>query len=74
MWNDDWEKSDPLRGKRGWTCSDYVNIGVAMVLLVTAFGLFVEGIAILRETDARAHRINAQRSREFASSLPGFVE
>jgi hypothetical protein len=29
-WNDDWEKPDPLRGKRGWACLQYINMGIAV--------------------------------------------
>jgi hypothetical protein len=72
-WNDDWEKPDPLRGKRGWTCPDYVNIGVALGLVVTALSLLAPAVARVRDTDSRVRCINALRERALTQSLPDHV-
>ena len=64
VWNDDWEKPDPLRGKRGWTSPDYFNLGIAAVLIVTALGLLPPAVAIVRETDRRARWMNMLREEE----------
>jgi hypothetical protein len=62
-----------LRGKRGWTCPEYVNIGVGVGWVVTAFGLFAPSIARIPETNSRVRSINAQRERELPRSLPDRV-
>jgi hypothetical protein len=73
-WNDDWEKPDPLRGKRGWTGPDYVNISVAVGLVVIAFGLLVPALARIHDTESRERRINTQRERELSVWPPDLVK
>jgi hypothetical protein len=70
VWNSDWEKPDPLRGKRGWTLPDYVNIGVAVGLVVVASGLLLPAAARSRVTDSRLRWVNADREQQLAPSLP----
>ena len=68
MWNTDRERPDLLRGKRGWTVPDYVNIGIGVCLVVVALGLLVPAVARIRETDSWANRTNGQREHEFIHS------
>ena len=72
--DDDWEGPDPLRGKRGWTCRDYVNIGVAIILGVTAFGLLMPAVTKVRDTDSRLRLINTQREGEMNDARPDVGE
>ena len=63
MWNDECERPDLLRGKRGWTLVDYFNIGVAVCLVVITLGLLMPAITSVRETACRTRNINAQREQ-----------
>jgi hypothetical protein len=68
-WHEHWEKPDLLRGKRGWTCPDYVNIGVALVLAAVAFGLFSPANLKVRATDSRTRWENTRRERALTEHL-----
>ena len=67
-WNDEWEKPDLLRGKRGWTFPDYINIGVAIVLVVTTFSFFLPAVLKIQEAEFRIRRLNEWREQEFANA------
>jgi hypothetical protein len=40
-WNPEWEKSDPLWGRRGWVQHHYVAIVVTLALAVLILGMNV---------------------------------
>jgi hypothetical protein len=61
IWNDDWERADPLKGRRGWTKRDYANIGVAACLFLTTVGLLVPAVPRAREADARTQVVDKMR-------------
>jgi hypothetical protein len=44
-WNNDWDQSDPLRGKRGWNVRRYIVVGITLMLFVTFCGLLVRNAA-----------------------------
>jgi hypothetical protein len=56
-WNEEWEKPDPLRGKRGWCRHQYATAGGAAVLLIAAFGLLVPAVPKARETERDTGRV-----------------
>ena len=64
-WNPNWEKSDPLRGKPGWTFRDYVNLGVAVGLAVVAIVLIMPPVLKTRDLDGRSRWLNRLRKQEF---------
>lgn len=64
-WNDEWEKPDRLKGKRGWTLPDYVNIGVAAFIVANAFALVVPAVARGRETESFVARQDKHRELYF---------
>jgi hypothetical protein len=64
-WNADWEKPDPLRGKPGWTFPDYVNIAIAVVLVVIATGLVMPPVLKARDLDRASRWKNTLREQEF---------
>jgi len=60
IWNEDWEKPDPLGGKPGWELRDYVNIAVAAALVITALALLFPILPMVRSAEARLRRLNEQ--------------
>jgi len=64
MWNHAWERPDPLRGKRGWVCADYVNIGVTLGLVILAVGLLALVNARLRYGDLQMKRFDEVREQQ----------
>jgi hypothetical protein len=69
MWNQDWEKPDPLRGKPGWTFPDYVNIGIAVVLAVIVLGSVMPPVLKTRDLDGRSRWENRLREQAFDHQL-----
>jgi hypothetical protein len=67
MWNSDWEKPDPLRGKRGWTFPDYVNIGIGVGFVVAALGFLALAVAKARDADSQVRWLNVQREQELTT-------
>jgi hypothetical protein len=68
-WNDDWQKSDPLRGKRGWACPHYADIGAVLLVLTMSFGLVLPVVARTREAESLVRRADEQRSRTLTPSV-----
>jgi hypothetical protein len=44
-WNDEWERPDPLQGRRGWARHHYANGLVVAVLVILALGMLLPVIA-----------------------------
>jgi len=59
-WNTEWEKPDPLRGKRGWSGGHYVSVGIAVILFVAALSLLVPAVVKARGNRDELVRINEQ--------------
>ncbi len=55
-WNDEWEKSDPLRGRRGCARYHYATVAAAAVLVLAAFGVAVPAIARARQAESNVDR------------------
>jgi hypothetical protein len=53
QWHEDWESPDPLRGKKGWEVRDYINIAVAVCLVLMSITLLVPAISMAREVERR---------------------
>ena len=47
-WNNEWEQSDPLQGKLGWSWRRYLSVGISMLLLMTFCGVVIPAIVKLR--------------------------
>jgi hypothetical protein len=60
-WNDDWEKPNLLRGRRGWAWSHYASLGVGAALAAVALGLSVPAVGRVRESDSRVRTIDEVR-------------
>ena len=59
-WNVEWEKPDPLRGKRGWSRHHYVTVGGAVLLLVAALGFLPPPVAKVRSAEQRLDQVGKQ--------------
>ena len=70
VWSDDWEKRDPLRGKRGWTHNHYVNTAIAVGIAAAGLSLFALPIASARNVDDRARQINLERVQQESAFFP----
>jgi hypothetical protein len=44
-WNNEWDQSDPLRGKQGWNGRHYVVVGITALMFVTICGSIVRTAA-----------------------------
>lgn len=47
-WNDEWEKPDPLRGRRGWQRHHYATACVAAILFAVSLTLFFPAVVNAR--------------------------
>lgn len=56
-WNSEWEKPDPLRGRRGWALQHYATAGVSVLLAVIVLSWAVLAFA-------RAHRHAQELKRQ----------
>ena len=64
-WNNDWDQSDPLHGKRGWSRRHYFAVSVSAMLLLTMCRLVFPAISKLRFEKEHMERINEMRRGAF---------
>ena len=64
-WDESWERPDPLRGRFGWTLSDYVNLGVALGLVLISLVLVMPAVVKAHDRNTYYRWKNAQRERDF---------
>lgn len=55
-WNSEWEKPDPLRGRRGWSRHHYAAVGVAAAVLLAAFAVIPPAVVRARQEEAALDR------------------
>ena len=60
-WNNDWDQSDPLRGKRGWSPRHYFAVGITVILLVIVCGSVVQTVAKVYQKNEIEHKKNELR-------------
>ena len=56
-WNSDWEKPDPLQGRRGWELHHYASVVAAAILLIVAVGVFLPAAAKARQKEREQYKI-----------------
>lgn len=69
-WNSEWEKPDPLRGKRGWSQRHYTAVGVSVILFVIAVGVSAPAIERARQKEQELNRAY-QQFRAVQSEVSG---
>jgi hypothetical protein len=52
-WNSEWERPDPLRGKRGWNGRNYIIVTISVILSMIASGLIIPAIAKVSQDGAQ---------------------